>query len=277
MGSAIALRLHREGIPVAAWNRSAQRSEAVAAEGVSVAADPAAAIRPAEIILLTLSDMAAIEATLLAPSQATLIAGKTVVQMSTISPEESHEVCQYVREQSGRYLEAPVLGSIPEALAGKLIVMAGGEPVDYERSLPLLRHLGEDVQLIGEVGQAAALKLAMNQLIAGLTATFALSLGLVRSQGIRVEQFMGLLRNSALYAPTFDKKLSKYLEHDYATANFPLRHLLKDIRLFQQVAEPLGLDAALSNAMADACERGIRAGHGDQDYSSIYEALTERG
>jgi len=63
---------------------------------------------------------------------------------------------------------------------------------------------------MGEVGSAAAVKLALNQLIASLTAAFSLSLGFVQRQGTDVELFMQILRQSALYAPTFDKKFPRW-------------------------------------------------------------------
>jgi 3-hydroxyisobutyrate dehydrogenase len=126
------------------------------------------------------------------------------------------------------------------------------------------------------VGQGAALKLAMNQLIAGLTASFSLSLGLVRAEGIDADLFMGLLRSSALYAPTFDKKLNNYLAHDYGKANFPLKHLLKDVRLFRRVTESVAMDSALITTIEAACARAIGQGYAEQDYSAIYEALVPR-
>ena len=121
--------------------------------------------------------------------------------------------------------------------------------------------------------QGAALKLAMNQLIAGLTSCFSLSLGLVRAEGIEVAQFMDLLRGSALYAPTFDKKLDKYLSHEYGKANFPLKHLLKDVRLFGEVAEKAGMDTAFLTAVERACIRARERGYAEQDYSAVYEAV----
>jgi 3-hydroxyisobutyrate dehydrogenase len=153
--------------------------------------------------------------------------------------------------------------------------MAAGELALYERCLPIFEALSEKPQRIGEVGQGAALKLAMNQLIAGLTATFAYSLGLVRDEGIDVEQFMALLRTSALYAPTFDKKLDKYLAHDYGKANFPLKHLLKDVALFRQVAEHSSADTAPLAALESVFARAVQHGLGELDYSAIYEALVE--
>ncbi len=273
MGSAIAPRLLREGHEVTGWNRSPEKARALADQGLIIAASPGDAIEAAEVVLLVLGDAAAISETLFAPDTTARLAGRFVLQMGTIAPAESRGFAARVEAAGGRYLEAPVLGSLPEAGEGRLIVMAGGERDLFERCLPVLRSLGRDPQLIGDVGQGAALKLAMNQLIAGLTAAFSLSLGLVRSEGIAVEQFMGLLRASALYAPTFDKKLDKYLRHEYGVANFPLKHLLKDVRLFRQVAEGIGLDTALITSLEAAFLRALGEGYGDQDYSAVYEAL----
>ncbi|MEW8535574.1 MAG: NAD-binding protein [Candidatus Thiodiazotropha endolucinida] len=137
----------------------------------------------------------------------------------------------------------------------------------------MLRGLGKEVEHLGPVGKGAAVKLAMNQLIAALTAGFSQSLGLIRAEGVEVEQFMGLLRQSALYAPTFDKKLKKFMEHDYSNPNFPLKHLIKDIALFQQVTEASGMNSEISNATLKVLINGQNAGYGDEDYSSLYEAI----
>jgi 3-hydroxyisobutyrate dehydrogenase len=235
----------------------------------------AEAIAAAELVILVLSDARAIQESLLEePDAAGVLGGRIIIQMGTIGPDESRALAARVGSLGARYLEAPVLGSLPEAREGRLIVMAGGDQDLFERCLPILKGLSRDPQLIGGVGAGAALKLAMNQLIAGLTATFALSLGLVRSEGIDVEQFMTLLRGSALHARTFDKKLDKYLSHDYGAANFPLKHLLKDVRLFRRVAEQRGLDLGLLAALEAACERAEAQGFGDQDYSALYEAIS---
>ncbi|MFZ0790529.1 MAG: NAD(P)-dependent oxidoreductase [Chromatiaceae bacterium] len=277
MGSEIALRLRRQGVEVICWNRGAERAAAARERGLEVTESAAAAIASADLVILVLSDAAAIIETLLDDREsAASLAGRILIQMGTIAPAESRDIHARAAALGSRYLEAPVLGSLPEVREGRLIVMAGGDPALFEHCLPVLAVLGREPRLIGPVGQGAALKLAMNQLIAGLTATFSLSLGLVRSEGIGVEQFMTLLRGSALYAKTFDKKLDNYLSHDYGAANFPLKHLLKDVRLFRRVAEQIGLDTALITTVEAACIRAEAQGYGDQDYSALYEALTDR-
>ena len=273
MGLPIAHRLIQRGHDVTAWNRSEQRLQAAASEGVRVEPDLARAVAENELFLLTLSDAPAIEEVLFSPQVEAQLKGRTVLQMGTISPDESRSLALRVQEAGGDYLEAPVLGSIPEARTGELIIMAAGPEDVYHHCLLLLRGLGKEVDHVGTIGQAAAMKLAMNQLIAALTAGFAQSLGLVRAEGVEVEQFMKLLRESALYAPTFDKKLQKYLEHDYSHANFPLKHLIKDVGLFKQVAEAAGMNAEIAVATLNVLSSGQEAGYGNEDYSALYEAI----
>jgi len=276
MGGAIALRLAGQGLDLIGWNRGRDKARLLAAQGLRVADSVEDALAVADICVLVLSDNQAIVDTLFNAETVEMLAGRIILQMGTIAPTESSLLAERVAAAGGAYLEAPVLGSLPEASEGRLIIMAGGEPDVFDRCQPILRLLGQNPRLIGPVGQGAALKLAMNQLIAGLTATFSLSLGLVRAEGINVEQFMDLLRTSALYAPTFDKKLPKYLSHEYGKANFPLKHLLKDVRLFRRVAEPYSMDAALIMTIEAACARAMGQGYGDQDYSSVYEAINPK-
>jgi len=269
MGAPIALRLMAENFSVTGWNRGAERADAARALGIQVNADLQVVTASSQVLLLTLSDANAIQATL-APLE---LSNKIILQMGTIGPSESRAIALQVREAGALYLEAPVLGSIPEAKTGRLIIMAGGDEVLFNRCLPILKALGEAPEWVGAIGQAAALKLAMNQLIASLTAGFSLSLGLVRKEGLDVERFMALLRKSALYAPTFDKKLAKMLAHDYANPNFPLKHLIKDVELFRRAAEENGIDASLPEGMNRIFEKGCDKGLADQDYSALYEAI----
>jgi 3-hydroxyisobutyrate dehydrogenase-like beta-hydroxyacid dehydrogenase len=273
MGQPIALRLVQCGHEVVAWNRSPEPLEKAAEAGLNSESDLIQAIDQGELIILTLSDAAAIDQVLSQSGVEQRLGQRTLLQMGTIAPAESRSLAQRVSQAGGDYLEAPVLGSIPEARSGQLIVMAAGSEPVYQHCLLMLRCLGKEVELIGPVGQAAAMKLALNQLIASLTAGFAQSLGLIRAEGVEVEQFMRLLRESALYAPTFDKKLQKYIDHDYSNPNFPLKHLIKDVALFKRVAEESGINALIAEAMLSVFLQGEQAGYAEEDYSSLYEAI----
>jgi 3-hydroxyisobutyrate dehydrogenase len=129
---------------------------------------------------------------------------------------------------------------------------------------------------MGAVGSAAAAKLALNQLIASLTSAFALSLGFVQRQGVEVEQFMQILRQSALYAPTFDKKLQQMLDGNYANPNFPTKHLLKDTDLFLTEAQSVGLNVSSLEGVRKVLEMAQQLGLSDADYSSLFAAINPK-
>ena len=87
----------------------------------------------------------------------------------------------------------------------------------------LYKIFGTNIFYVGKVGKASALKLALNQLIASLTAAFSVSLSYVQKNEIDSELFMDILRKSALYAPTFDKKLANYESQNFDKTNFGCR------------------------------------------------------
>jgi 3-hydroxyisobutyrate dehydrogenase len=193
--------------------------------------------------------------------------------MGTIAPQQSQEIAKSIQDLGGDYVEAPVLGSIPEAKAGTLLIFVGASQALFDRTLPLLQNLGSSPRYMGEVGTASATKLALNQLIGSLTSAFSISLALVQSSHVNLESFMEILRQSALYAPTFDKKLQRMVDQNYSNPNFPTKHLLKDMKLAQATAQAQGIDSQLIEAVIKITERSIQQGQGESDYSAIHSAI----
>ena len=276
LGASVAERVLTQGHTLSVWNRTAAKSAALTSMGATQADTAAAALHASDTTLLFLADRAAIEAALLNDATRPALPGRTIVNMGTISPADSQALVESFAQAGAHYAECPVLGSLPEARSGTLIMMFGGTEAQFSALAPVLQSLGTQIKHIGAVGQAAALKLAMNQLIASETAAFAASLALVQAHDVKVNDFMQLLRGSALYAPTFDKKLDRMLNGDFARPNFPLNHLLKDVRLFIASAQAQGIDtrplAALEGVLAEVAQNG----HGQEDYSVLQRGFAPR-
>ncbi|GAB4385693.1 MAG: NAD(P)-dependent oxidoreductase [Elainellaceae cyanobacterium] len=273
MGLPMAQRLIKHDISVVAYNRTAEKLDPLKSDGATIAESVADLLQQAPVVLLMLTNAEAIRDTILSEAAGAKLAGHTVIQMSTIAPSESRELQKQVNALGGEYLEAPVLGSIPQVEAGSLQVMLGGTPEQFQQWQSLLQYFGT-VQRIGEVGAASALKLALNQLIGALTTAFALSVGFVQRQGGDVETFMRILRESALYAPTFDKKLDRMLDRNFADPNFPTKHLLKDMTLFLQEASKVGLQVDSLEGVRKILEAACDAGLADADYSALFAAVS---
>jgi len=280
MGRAFVERFLSQGYTVRIFNRTQDNIKDLVDNGVVVCVSADELISASNTIILMVSNAEAINHILQLNNQTNKPAdlhGKTILQMATISPTQSKAIGEAVTALGGRYLEAPVLGSIPEAQTGTLIIMAAGAKDVFEKTLPTLQVLGSAPRYIGDTGSAAALKLAMNQLIASLTAGFSLSLGYAIENGVDTDLFMETVRESALYAKTYDKKLQKYLDRDFAAANFTTQHLLKDIRLFIEDAKVAGLNTDALEGIERITSKTVEDGMDVMDYSSIYQVICPDG
>jgi len=276
MGQAFVERYLSQAYSVRVFNRNPDNIKNLRGSDVTICSTATELINLSSTIILMVSDAEAIKDILhnaLKDNQQNVLKGKTILQMATISPTQSKEISEYVLSIGGHYLEAPVLGSIPEAKAGCLIIMAAGPKDVYETSLTTLKVLGPAPRYIGETGSAAALKLSMNQLIASLTAGFSLSLAYAIENEVDTEVFMETVRESALYAKTYDKKLEKYLNREFGAANFSTQHLLKDINLFIDDAKARGLNTDALEGIERITKQTVEAGMGTMDYSSIFEKI----
>ena len=273
LGRAIAERLQSVGHTVTVYNRTTTKALPLQSCGITVVTRPEEAIAQADCVVLMLANAAAIRAVLLIPASLAVLRGKTVSQMGTIAQDESLALQAEIERVGGSYCEAPVLGSVAEAQAGTLLVMVGGTEGQFVQWGPLFRSLGREPRLIGPAGKAASLKLALNQLIVAEISAFALSLGLVQRAGVPVETFMAILRESALFAPAFEKKLPRLLTRDYQHPNFSTRHLLKDAELFLREASGYALTTSSLEGIRPLLERSIEQGLGDSDYSAIFEVI----
>ena len=269
LGTAIGQRFLEQGESLWVWNRNRERLAPLLGQGAQAAASPADAVAAAAVVVSVLSDGPVCRQVLI-DQAGEFLADRLVINVATIAPAESQALAAAVAERGGRFLEAPVLGSRPEALAGTLQVMAGGEPDVFAEALPLLRQLAPEPRLLGPVGAGLITKLALNQLIASLTHAFSLSLHLVQDSGGDVDAFMELLRGSALYAPTFDKKLSKLLTDDFANPNFPTAHLRKDLLLFLASARQQGLTTTGLDGLATLLEQAEGTAIDGLDYSALH-------
>lgn len=151
--------------------------------------------------------------------------------------------------------------------------MVGGTAEHFERWNELLMCFCEQPLLIGPIGQAAALKLALNQFIASHITAFSVSLGMIQRSGVDVDVFMKVLRQSALMTTMFDKKLPRLLKHDYSNPNFPTAHLLKDITLCLKAAQEKNLEISSLLGIKSVLEKAVSQDFGNVDYSSIYESI----
>ncbi|MDI2130662.1 NAD(P)-dependent oxidoreductase [Yinghuangia seranimata] len=172
MGLPMARRLIDAGHPLTVWNRTTARAEPLVAAGARLAADPADAVRDADVVITMLADPAAVRqvADAFAPA---LRPGTRVVDMSSIGPDAVRDLAATLPD-GVPLVDAPVMGSVDRAAAGELGIFAAG---DVDGVAGILGHLG-NVTACGALGNGAALKLVMINAVVGSVALVGEALAL---------------------------------------------------------------------------------------------------
>jgi len=271
MGSAMATNLVKAGYALTVWNRSPQKTEALAAAGATVVATPRAVAEAADIIIAMMATPAAVEQVRDGREGilAGLIPGKGYLDMSTIDAGTSIESARLTRERGALFLEAPVAGSRKPAEDGTLTIMAAGDRELYDTALPLLEVMGGKILFLGEVGSAARMKLANNLVMAGMLSACAEGMALASRCGLDLDQLLEVLDSGALANPMFRLKGPLMARNGEFPAAFPLKHMQKDLRLALRLAEenclPLHVTASVNELFKEALGQGL----GDADFAAV--------
>ena len=277
MGQPMAARLVAAGYPVTVWNRTPERARELAERGAAVATTPALAARGARVVVLMLSDPPAVEQVLFGDGGvlAALDPGATVVDCSTVGPEDSRRAAARCAEIGVGFVDAPVLGSTPAAAQGTLTVLAGGEERAIRAAEPVLHLFGSRVVRTGEVGSASALKLVMNLIVGGLTELLAEGILLAERSGLAKDVVRDALFSSVLSSPFLGYKAPQLLDRRFSPL-FTTGLMLKDLELTLALAAERGLSLPGAAAMRDAYAAAAAAGRRDDDFSAVIEELDRR-
>jgi 3-hydroxyisobutyrate dehydrogenase/glyoxylate/succinic semialdehyde reductase len=278
MGSRMAANLHKGGHSVVVFNRTRERAKPLLAEGVRWADSPAELASHVEVVFTMLAHPAAVEEAALGQAGflSRLAPGQMWIDCSTVNPSFSRKMAAEAQAHGIRFLGAPVSGSKEMAAGARLTFLAGGEAGDLETCRPLLACMGNKVIHCGGQGMGASLKMVMNQLLGTVMAAFAEGLVLGESLGLsRKLLFEGLLSGPAA-APFLSVKRERIENGDFKHADFPLQWLQKDLQLATASAYETGVPMPLTNVTKEIYQFAIRAGHGEEDFSAIYDYLAHR-
>lgn len=271
MGAPMATRLIDAGCDVTVWNRSPERAEPLLERGARHAPTPAEAAKDAEAVFTMLSTPEAVEEVVFGEDGVAVGVAPpaTLVEMSTVGRAAVLGLRDRLPEGVG-LLDAPVLGSVPQATAGELKIFVGGEAELVRRWVPVLEHLGLP-RHVGPLGSGAAMKLVANWCLGVLMVGLGEALALADALGLSQNDVLDVLAESPIGTTVRSKR--ENIESDRWKPRFKLTLAAKDLRLVTEAAEQLGLDLALASGIRARLDAAVAAGKGDCDYSVVIEDI----
>ncbi len=279
MGSRMAGRLLEKGAELTVYNRSPEKMEPLVERGARAASTPREAAEASELTITMLLDGDAVRAVLTGqkPGEGMLNAlgtGKIHIDMSTVGKKASLEFSGMVQATGAAFLDVPVLGSIDPAETGELLLLAGGDAADLERSRDVLSILGSRLIHAGGIGQGSALKIVANMVLARMVEALGEALALGIGQDLTPETVVEMLQAGALSCPMWDKA-GKVLGGS-PPLHFPVTHMVKDLDLVSDTARYGKLELPVHEAVRNLFETAAVEGTGHEDYSWLATWLLDR-
>ena len=272
MGRLMATHVVEAGHQLTVWNRTPGKAEELVSRGAREASSIDDAVRDADVIVLMLFGGDSVDE-VLEPIASAAPKGTLIIDATTTGPDASRRLAAKAQDLGLRYVDAPVVGSLPPAKDGTLGVLVGGTDDDVAEARPLIELWGdsERIRHLGEAGAGNALKATVNMCLGIAMAGVAEALKLAEDLSLDRETVLDTLE-AGPFGWTIKQKRKMLTSGDYSQTTFSLELMAKDLQAAlgsTQTPLPLAADAlALAKGAVDA-------GRGDQDYATMAGHLAD--
>ena len=270
MGSALARTLLQAGHQVTVWNRTPAKTQALVALGAKGAASVADAVRASPVVLVCVDNYAVTRHILGTDDVFAGLAGRTLIQLSTGTPQEARESEAWLKTGGIAYIDGAILGSPAGIGTPNAQILFGGPRAAYERCEPLLKCLGGNLRYLGEnIGAPAALDLAW------LCQRFGLFLGVAHGALLCESEKVGADLYASMFAEGDRARTFAQVIHANAYEQ-PSASLAVWHAAFQRIqgqAREAGINCEIPDFAVGLFGRAMSAGHGEEDVAALIKVL----
>jgi 3-hydroxyisobutyrate dehydrogenase len=276
MGAAMAERLRGQGFEVVGWDHDDATNKKLAAGGLRIAANARDVAAASEMVISSITEDNGARRIFTGPDGflQTDVNGKLFIEMSTLQPMTGRELAPLVEAKGARFVEAPVLGTIPQARAGTLFAMVGGRAEDASRARPVLEKLTRRILHMGPAGSGYAMKLAANLGLGAYVQAIAESLALGLRQGLALDAMLEALQESATASPWLKAKAG-VLRGEPAEMTLDIRTLRKDIMSVVTTGALTGVPTPLASGALAALSAAAATDYASRDIAELPQFFRE--
>jgi len=282
MGSSIAQRLMSVGHQVGVWNRNSAKTKPLTDARAKLFASPAELVDDCEVVVVMLLNDAATEAVYRGPNgiMTSKLAGKLVIDMSTIRPDTMKSNGAAVLQQGAAFVESPVGGSTAPAKEGKLFGLVGGTNADVTRAMPLLEQMCRRIEHVGELGSGSMMKLAVNLPLLVYWQALGEALTICKPLNLPADRLIDILSDTA-GTPTAMKGRGAVIAKVLGGAPlgetaFGLNAAKKDLATAVQFGASIHAELPVTASALACYEEAEAAGLGDADATAVSTRWTQR-
>ena len=275
MGSAIAMRLLETGHKVTVFDLDAAKVSALTDKGAEAASSAAAATRANDFVILSLNHANIVRAVVFGPGGVAEAAGqdKLLIDMSSIDPVDTKQMAEKLASETGmKWVDCPLSGGAPGALAGRLTVMAGGDPDDFERARTVMRHLCANYTLMGPTGAGQTTKLINQLFCAVLFQAVAEAVKLAEAGGVEAAAVPAALAGGRANSNIMQEFMKKFAARDFSPTG-QIDNMLKDLDSLQAFALKTRTPLPMTSQVVEIHRLLCAAGLGARDSAEMMRLL----
>ncbi|MCH2267236.1 MAG: NAD(P)-dependent oxidoreductase [SAR324 cluster bacterium] len=276
VGGKLAGSLLRNGFDLTVRDLKQEIARPFLDNGAKWAESPKELAETVELIITCLPNPAA-SATVMEAENGVLAGispGKIWAEMSTTDEEEVKRLGAKVKAIGGEVLDCPVSGGCHRAATGNISIFVGGERSSFEKILPVMKVLGRRILHTGELGSASVLKVMTNYLATANLVTLCEALTTAKKAGMDLSTTYEAIRISSGNSFVHETE-SQVILNGSRDINFTMDLVLKDISLFQAIADRAGVHLEVSPLLIDIFKDGEKR-YGSREWSpNIVRRLEE--
>ena len=272
MGKPMAMNLLKAGYSLTVYDIRPEPVKEVVAAGAAEGTSSKDVAEKSEIVITMLPNSPEVKEAVLGKDGVLdgAKSGMILIDMSSIAPLVSKEVCSKLAEKGVEMLDAPVSGGEPKAIDGTLSIMVGGKKEVFDEVEEILKVMGGSAVLVGDIGSGNTTKLA-NQIIVALNiAAMSEAMVLATKAGVEPEKVYQAIRGGLAGSTVLDAKVPLALEGNFKPG-FRIELHIKDLANALETAQEIEAPVPLASGVMEIMQTLKADGKGGDDHGGIIQ------
>lgn len=278
MGKPMAKNLLKAGHELVVYDVVKENVEEVVKAGAAAAVSSKEVAEECRLIITMLPNSPHVKTVVLGENGVLEGAGEgtILVDMSSIAPLASQEICRECAKKGVKMIDAPVSGGEPKAIDGSLSIMAGGDKAVFDQVYDILMIMGASAVHCGDIGAGNTTKLANQVIVALNIAAVSEAFMLSTKAGVDPIKVFDAIKGGLAGSTVMNAKIPMITEGNFKPG-FKIDLHIKDLNNALETAHEVGAPLPLTSFVMEILQNLRADGHGQDDHSGIalyYEKLT---
>ena len=272
MGSALAEALLNAGHKVTVWNRTPTKAKPLTTKGALSVSSVSDAISASDVTLICVTGHnATVELlnNIRAPAD-----GKTLVQLSTMTPDESRELARWAETKGMRYLDGAIFGVPSNVVGGKATMIYSGPKELFDANETLFTALGAPKHLSSEIGASVTFDRVWYAFGFALSMAFMQGAAMAHAQGFSLDVYFHMVKaRSPIMIEQCLKGGERIAARSYGNTDAPMEVWIHTFEGTLSMCRDLGVDDSLPSVVMNHFKRASASGYADSDLAAVFEVL----